>query len=419
MRLHETPPIAPAAASSPPSRDGIHDAALPDGLAPIGPPPAPRPGEILALVVARNEALRLPSALAHARRLGVDRLILIDNRSTDATRAVAEAEREWVHLIEAPSSYAASNFGVDWTNAVLDRWARGHWVLVIDADEVLAFPGSDAREGMLRPLCAHLDAIGSEALRAVLLDCFPEGPLDSLAFRPGDDLLVAAPFFEPPDPALRVEPAPHFPYEQIYGGLRERLFFPEADPHRPARWLHQRLFNLFWRLPPLRRAAWFARLAPRRSPNLAKVPLLRWRAGARLIASTHMAAPMALATDQPSGVLLHFKFLQDFHERARDAVARGAHFDGSREYRRYLAALAADRHFRLHGPRSLRYAGPDQLLGLGLMRDSAAWRRVHAPIEDGLPPPPPPGSPRLGAGEEERERCAPGMRLAPEPGTTP
>ncbi|WP_188900843.1 glycosyltransferase family 2 protein [Caldovatus sediminis] len=353
-------------------------APLPDGLAPVGAPPAPRAGEILALIVARNEALRLPSALAHARRLGVDRAILIDNGSRDGTRAVAEAERGWVHLIDAPGSYAGSNFGVDWTNAVLDRWARGHWVLVLDADEVLVFPGSE-RDGSLRALCAHLDAIGSEALRAVLLDCFPAGPLHEMAFRPGDDLVAAAPFFEPP--RLREEPCEHFPYVQQYGGLRERVFFPEADPRRPARFLHRRLYNLAWRLRPLRGAAWFRALAPRCSPNLTKVPLVRWREGARLIASTHMLAPMAMAAGQPTGVLLHFKFLQDFHARALDAVARGAHFDDSREYRRYLAALAADPQFRLHGPRSVGYSGPDQLLRLGLMRDSEAWRTARADAE--------------------------------------
>jgi len=347
--------------------------ALPDGLAPIGTPPAPRAGEILAILVTRNEALRLPSALQHLRALGVDRAILVDNRSEDGTREIA-AEQPWVHLFDAPGSYAASNFGVDWANALLHRYARGHWVLVVDADELLVFPGSGHTS--LRTLCAHLDSLGSEALPTVLLDCFPEAPLHALRFEPGDDLVAAAPFFEPP--RLRRERAEHFPYEQSFGGLRERLFFPEADPSRPSRLLHQRLYNLGWRIPPLRASGWYRALAPRRSPNLTKVPLVKWRLGARLISSTHMLAPMALAPEQPSGVLLHFKFLQDFQERAEDAVARGAHFDGSREYRRYLEALRADPTFRLYSARSLRYAGPDQLVALELMRDTPAWRVARA-----------------------------------------
>jgi hypothetical protein len=86
---------------------------------------------------------------------------------------------------------------------------------------------------------------------------------------------------------------------------------------------------------------------------------------------------MAMADEQPSGVLLHFKFLQDFHARAVDAVARGAHYDGSREYRRYLARIEADPRFSLAGPRAQRYAGPDQLVGLGLMADTPDWQRAR------------------------------------------
>jgi hypothetical protein len=338
---------------------------LPDGLEVVGAPPAPRPGEVLAVLVVRNEALRLPACLRHLRGLGVHRVIVIDNGSDDGSVEIAVEHR--ADLIRAPGSYAASGFGIAWVNAVLDRFGRGHWVLVVDADELLVFPGSD-RVG-LSALCAHLDAIGSEALPTLLLDCFPPGPLADCAVRPGDDLIAAAPCFEVPD--LREEAVADFPYRLAYGGLRERLFFPDADPRRLATWLRRRAWNLAWRLPPLRRLAW---LRPPESPTLTKLPLLRWREGAALLGSTHRMAPMRLAAGQPTGVLLHFKFLQDFHARALDAVARNAHWDGSREYRRYLARIEAEPGFALAGPHSLRYRGPDQLEGLGLMRATDAWR---------------------------------------------
>jgi hypothetical protein len=344
---------------------------LPPALRPVGAPPAPRPGELLALIVARNEALRLPDALATARALGVDRAIVVDNLSSDDTRELAA--RAGAHVILAEEEYAASNFGVAWTNAVLDAYARGHWVLVVDADEQLVFPGSD--EVGLKALTEHLDALGSEALRTVLLDCFPPGPLAEAGYRPGAPLAGTAPMFELP--RLRQEPIADFPHSLDYGGIRERLFFPEADPRRPARWLRQKLYNLGLRIPGLRGSARFARLAPPRSPTVTKLPLLRWRDGAALVASTHRVAPMAMAEEQPSGVLLHFKFLQDFHARALDAVARGAHYDGSREYRRYLARIEADPRFSLAGPQARPYAGPAQLVELGLMQDTAAWRRAR------------------------------------------
>ena len=384
-RLEEAAAVRLAARGAPPTPrrsqggDPSGTPTLPDGLAPIGPPPNPNEGDIIALMVTRNEALRLPSAMRHLWRIGVDRLLLVDNRSTDGTREIGARDGR-VHLVDAPGSYADSNFGVDWTNALLDRYARDHWVLVVDADELLVFPGSgELGAAGLRALCRHLDAIGSEALPTILLDCFPKEPLRDLRFRSGDELTEAAPWFEPPSP--RQERSEHFPYFQQFGGLRERLFFPEADPGRPARMVHQKLYNLFWRLPPLRASGWYQALAPKRSPNMTKVPLFRWKEGAGLVSSTHMLRPLRLTPHQPSGVLLHFKFLQDFHARAEDAVARGAHYDGSREYRRYLAALEGDPAFSLHSGRSVRYAGPDQLVALGLMRDTPEWAAARGDAE--------------------------------------
>lgn len=338
---------------------------LPDGLAWLGPPPRPKQGEVIALLVTRNEALRLPAALAHLRAQGVGRAYVIDNQSSDATRDIVAAQ-DWVHLMHAPGSYAGSNYGITWTNAVLDRFARNHWVLVVDADELLVYPSCQTCN--LQTLCGHLDKIGAEAFRTILLDCFPQGPLHGVRYASGDDLTAAAPFFEAP--LLRAEPVPNFPYEQQYGGLRERLFFHEADPARLLRRLHQKAWNAGVKLGI---AQHMQRLAPRRSPTVTKLPLIFWREGAALLSSTHQLAPMRLAADQPSGVLLHFKFLQDFHQRAVDAVSRGAHFDGSREYRRYLAAMARAPEFGLHGWRSLRYEGADQLVALGLMHDSMGW----------------------------------------------
>ena len=344
--------------------------ALPDGLEPVGAPPTPRPGEVIAVLVVRDEALRLPAALRHLRGLGVHRAIVIDNEFSDGSASVAQALG--ADLIRASGSYAAAGFGIAWANAVLDRWGRGHWALVVDADELLVFPGS-GRIG-LPALCDHLDAIGSEALPTLLLDCFPAGPLAACDYSAGDDLLAAAPFFEPAE--LRQEAVPDFPHALTYGGLRERLFFPDADPRRLRTRLRRRVWNLAWRVPPLRRRLpW---LKPPELPTLTKLPLLRWREGAALLGSTHRVAPMRLVPDQPTGVLLHFKFLQDFHARALDAVERNAHWDGSREYRRYLDRLRAEPGFALAGPRSRRYRGPEQLLSLGLMQDGEAWRSALA-----------------------------------------
>ena len=245
-------------------------------------------------MVTRNEALRLPSALRHLRHLGVDRVLLVDNRSTDETREIAAAD-ERVHLVDAPGSYAGSNFGVDWTNALLDRYARGHWVLVVDADEKLVFPGSDRPEAAAP--CARCAGTWTRSGRK------PCPRSCSIASRPSPCATCAsgaATTSSPPRPGSNRRGcarrgASTSPYRQQFGGLRERLFFPEADPRRPARLVAQKIYNLLWRVPALRASERFRALAPKRSPNLTKVPLIRWREGAGLVSSTHMLRPMALA----------------------------------------------------------------------------------------------------------------------------
>ncbi|RYJ01836.1 MAG: hypothetical protein EON47_09470, partial [Acetobacteraceae bacterium] len=86
-------------------------AALPYSLRVVGDPPQPAPGEVVGVIVARNEALRLGAALGEARRIGIGPIILIDNLSTDETRAIA-AGFDRVHVVEAPESYAGSVFGI-------------------------------------------------------------------------------------------------------------------------------------------------------------------------------------------------------------------------------------------------------------------------------------------------------------------
>jgi len=79
-----------------------------------------------------------------------------------------------------------------------------------------------------------------------------------------------------------------------------------------------------------------------------------------------------------TGALLHFKFLNDFHARALEEVARDEHYDGATEYRRYAERLSQhpDMTFMYEG--SVRFEGTSQLVRLGLMQDTGAWADARA-----------------------------------------
>ena len=85
----------------------------------------------------------------------------------------------------------------------------------------------------------------------------------------------------------------------------------------------------------------------------------------------HGVSPKKVAPE--TGVLLHFKFLQDFHAKAVDEAARGEYSEGAAEYRRYAAALDRNPRITFMYEGSARFEGTSQLVRLGLMQDTDAW----------------------------------------------
>ena len=84
-----------------------------------------RPHELLTFSCVRDEVLRLPYFLDYHRQLGVNRFFVVDNASTDGTTRLL-LEQQDVHVFEARGSYASSNCGVAWLNALLGTFAPGH-----------------------------------------------------------------------------------------------------------------------------------------------------------------------------------------------------------------------------------------------------------------------------------------------------
>lgn len=315
-----------------------------EGLRSLGPAAPEGAGEIRACLVVRDEAVRLPSVLAHHRALGVDRFIVVDDASTDGTLAFLESQPD-VHLVQAEFRYEARHRGVDWLNHVLDAFCDGHWTLTLDADELFVFPGCE-RLG-LRALCGHLDRHGARGVMALLLDMYGAGDVTEAVHEPARSLVQTCPWFDPgPYHAVRAGP---FPHVQFSGGPRARAF--DFSSYQP------------------------------RPPVLTKVPLVKWARGTRYVLSTHGITPLTLYPMLAS--LLHFKFLSDFPERVERAVAEGQYYGGSREYRAYKDHL--DRHggLRLQDERSVQFSGTPQLMDLQLMYADAAYEDFLAASSNG------------------------------------
>ncbi|MBL3703531.1 glycosyltransferase family 2 protein [Sulfitobacter sp. BDSS02] len=295
-------------------------------------------GDILVFMVLRNEAARLPHFLKYYRGLGVGHFLVVDNDSTDDTAALLQ-DQEDLSLWRTKASYRKARFGVDWTNWLLARYGHGRWCLVLDADELLVYPRMDELD--LPGLTRALEARGQNLFGALMLDMYAKGPLGTT--EPGSetetDPIKALPWFDAgPYRCRRQTPIRNL---WVQGGVRERVFFADE---------------------------------PRRAPTLNKLPLIRWNRRWALVNSCHALLPpdLNMAYDgpggtQPSGVLLHSKFLPDIIERAREDATRKQHFKEPQKFRDYYAKIETAPV--LWHEDSVRYQGWKQLVELGLMRD--------------------------------------------------
>lgn len=310
--------------------------------------PVPKiPGEIRAVIVTRNEALRLPGLLDHHRELGVGRFLIVDNDSSDGTADYLDAQPD-VHWFHTRQPFSESQYGVAWWHAVLDNYCDGHWCLVIDADELFIYP--DYERLRLDGLTDYLEQTGAQAVFSILLDMYSAGPIREAHHRPDQLFLNTCAFFD--STSYWIKPCPdEFPPLQIYGGPRQRLFWRQVN--------HQETHP----------------------PTVSKVPFLKWTKGVtRFLLNQHCLTPVKLA--DMTGALLHFKFFSDFHHRAEAEAARGEHFAGGREYRVYHEILARNPALTLMGDGSRCFENSDQLVRYRLMRAPEGYRRFVAERQD-------------------------------------
>jgi hypothetical protein len=127
----------------------------------------------------------------------------------------------------------------------------------------------------------------------------------------------------------------------------------------------------------VRDLAWIHDRLPKSLPCLTKVPLVYWDSASHYFKSTHAVSPKRVAP--VSGALLHFKFLQDFHQRAIEESDRGEYYNKAVEYRTYAEALNRSPAMSLMYPGSVRYERTSQLVELGLIQDSADWIQARRP----------------------------------------
>ena len=291
------------------------------------------PQDVLCCTVVRNEAVRLPYFVAYYRQLGVARFLVVDNDSSDGTRAWL-AQQPDVYLWTSSLSFRKANFGSSWFELLLRGYGVGQWCLIVDADELFYYPECERLN--LRGLCSRLEKLGKRAFNAILLDMYSDKPVRDTLYVAGQSFSEVCPYFDRTFFHRRVQGGGPYKNQTVYlGGTRRRVFGWEE----------------FY---------------------LSKVPLQRYGHDVILAGGQHWTNLPLSQVAVESGCLLHFKYFSLFPEYAKQEAHRKEHSQQGREYAIYSQALEESPSLSLYnGEHSVRFTDSAQLVQLGVMSTEA------------------------------------------------
>ena len=289
-----------------------------------------RPEEIRCFFCGRNEALRLPEFLEYHRRLGVDRFFFVDNGSTDESVEIALAE-EAVHVWSTEQPFQDSRFGVDWQEALAERFGIGHWCLLLDLDEFFYYPFCDQGR-RFQDFVGALNDTGRTVVKSMMLDMYSDRAISETTLRDGCSIFETCPFFDRPRYLSLFFRKDFRRLQRIYfQGVRSRLF--------------------------------------RSAPIIRKYPLVRYSKGMPLSLGHHHTEAPSRNLARERTYLFHFKFLSTLRDYARESIDRGCHWNASVEYQGYLDRIERDPAMNFHDPRvSIRFRGTETFIEHRMIR---------------------------------------------------
>jgi hypothetical protein len=293
-------------------------------------PGPPHRDALIGLMVVRNEVLRIQKTLDHHRKLGINYFVIIDNNSNDGTLEHLMNQSD-VELWSTDSPFGQSNCGLIWLSKIVSRYGYLRWYLHIDADEHLVYPGME--DINLHKLTRIMMADGVYALRSVMIDMYPKGPIKDIDVKSDDDLLDLCPYFD--GDSYRSSRLTDGAYV-VRGGARQRLIKSRQED-----------FTI----------------------SMEKYPLRIWQKGCEVI-NIHRS-PYPVQRIPPTSALLHFKFIGDFGKKIEIAIDEKQHWQEAKEYKIYKENYDILENPFYEG--SVKYNDPNTLISKGIIHDFH-WR---------------------------------------------
>jgi hypothetical protein len=299
-----------------------------------------RDDELIVVCLVRDGRPWIEAFIEHYFSLGARHIVFLDNGSSDATVPVA-AGHDNVTVLR--STLPFDRYELLLRQYLIGRFGKGRWSLCVDVDELFDYPYSDVIG--LDSLLGYLHGKSYTAVAAQMLDMFPEDPLTG-------------------------------PDGEPEGAFRERhtLYDLSALKRKDVE-QHSGRNNLFGRGDVEVLAGGIRETVFGVMPRLTKFPLVFSDGAVKPVEESPHHIDNARIADF-SCVLLHYKYVGNFHEHAAQAVREENHWNGSAQYKQYLEVLRKNPRLTLRQDTSQELESVNELLEeqfLVVSEDYVAW----------------------------------------------
>lgn len=290
--------------------------------------------DVVLICVGRNTAFYLPKLFEWHRALGIEKFVYIDNGSSDGSLDVASSQSGTI-VASCSSSFKHHQGLIRFYSAQM--FARGGWRLVVDADELFDYPGS--QNFKIRELLRKLNAQGKTALVAQMLDMIPDGGLSEIQNDTYDTAIASCGYYN----ISSIEARDYFSQEIVFNWFLKQNSMSNPDIKFHFGGIRKTLFG--------------------EECCLSKHPLFKPGPDVLVLPHPHVSAGLNCADF--TALLRHYKFTGDFVARERKLLAEGRIAHGETALR--MNTIANKPNLRFSQPASLRYSTPEALIDEGFL----------------------------------------------------
>lgn len=253
--------------------------------------------------VIKNDREKIELFMAHYRKLGIEKFVFLDNKSSDGTREYLLRQRD-VILYESGQEYSSAK-RVSWLNRMLAKHGENRWCLVVDSDELLNYIGSEKYN--LNDLINIAQKRGYKRIEGFMLDMYSDKNLFQKTYL--NNFIEDNIYFDKDSYSLENSPFGL----TVRGGPRKRLFY--------------------------------------RNMQLSKYPLFYFGKD-DIMASSHYMYPIYPIKECPMWLVLsHYKFVDEKDmQKIRIAVKKENYAGGSADYKAYIDKISKKKNISFYNP---------------------------------------------------------------------